>query len=273
VPSLAEVLRQHWPQYERQFGSAILSSHRRAVRAILQCRTAALGGEVYRCLHCHKDHFVYHSCNHRACPQCGHADATEWIERQKLKLLPVMYYLITFTVPEGLRGWLRSHQKIGYSLLLSPLFGFCAAGLLLLALKLVARQPELYRAPVGNQPPLLAVAVRFFFRREVETMASALWPEQKPVFRKEALDLACVIPLLPVATSSAGATKLAITALDKPVDVLLSWFRKRRVRLLLRSKRRWLASADLQRKLTSIFGIPLTVVKNGVRELREQRGA
>jgi len=110
-------------------------------------------------------------------------------------------------------------------------------------------------------------------RREVETMASALWPEQKPVFRKEALDLACVIPLLPVATSSAGATKLAITALDKPVDVLLSWFRKRRVRLLLRSKRRWLASADLQRKLTSIFGIPLTVVKNGVRELREQRGA
>jgi PiT family inorganic phosphate transporter len=43
--------------------------------------------------------------------------------------------------------------EIGYSLLLSPLFGFCAAGLLLLALKLVARQPELYRAPVGNQPP------------------------------------------------------------------------------------------------------------------------
>jgi len=123
VPSLAEVLRQHWPQYERQFGSAILSSHRRAVRAILQCRTAALGGEVYRCLHCHKDHFVYHSCNHRACPQCGHADATEWIERQKLKLLPVMYYLITFTVPEGLRGWLRSHQKIGYSLLLKESAG------------------------------------------------------------------------------------------------------------------------------------------------------
>ena len=121
--SLAEVLRQHWPQYERQFGAQILPSHRRAVQAILACRTRALGGEIYRCADCRKDHFVYHSCNHRACPQCGNADATEWIQRQKLKLLPVPYYLITFTVPEGLRSWLRSHQKLGYSLLLKESAG------------------------------------------------------------------------------------------------------------------------------------------------------
>ena len=116
--SLAEVLRQYWPQYERQLGSAILPSHRRAVQAILQCRTRALGGQVYRCVDCRTDHFVYHSCNHRACPQCGQADAAQWIDRQKGKLLPVPYYLITFTVPEALRGWLRSHQKQGYALLL-----------------------------------------------------------------------------------------------------------------------------------------------------------
>ena len=118
MPSLAEVLLRHWPEYERQFGAQLLPSHRRAVQAILTCRTRALGGEVYRCAACRQDHFVYHSCNHRACPQCGHADATGWIARQKLKLLPVGYYLITFTVPEGLRAWLRSHQKLGYALLL-----------------------------------------------------------------------------------------------------------------------------------------------------------
>jgi hypothetical protein len=118
VVSLAEVLRQHWPQYERLFGSAILPSHRRAVQAILGCRTRALGGQVYRCADCRRDHFVYHSCNHRACPQCGQADAAEWMEGQKLKLLPVPYYLITFTVPKALRAWLRSHQKQGYALLL-----------------------------------------------------------------------------------------------------------------------------------------------------------
>jgi hypothetical protein len=118
VVSLAEVLRQYWPQYERQFGSALLSSHRRAVQAILNCRTPALGGQVFRCVDCRKDHFVYHSCNHRACPQCGQTDAARWVEQQKLKLLPVAYYLITFTVPQGLRKWLRSHQKQGYALLL-----------------------------------------------------------------------------------------------------------------------------------------------------------
>jgi hypothetical protein len=121
VVSLAEVLRRHWPEYQRQF--QILPSHRRAVQSILDCRTRALGGEVYRCKDCRRDHFVYHSCNHRACPQCGHAQATEWIEKQKLKLLPVPYWLITFTVPEGLRAWLKSHQKIGYALLLQQSAG------------------------------------------------------------------------------------------------------------------------------------------------------
>jgi hypothetical protein len=112
---LAEVLRRHWPAYQRQFGSAILPSHRRAVQCLLACRTPQLGGEVYRCPNCRRDHYVYHSCNHRACPQCGQADTTAWIERQKLKLLPVPYYLLTFTVPEGLRSWLRSHQQVGYA--------------------------------------------------------------------------------------------------------------------------------------------------------------
>jgi hypothetical protein len=114
---LAEVLRRHWPAYERKFGARLLPSHRRAVAAILSCRTPALGGQLYQC-ECGKQHFTYHSCNHRACPRCGHADATEWLERQRRRLLPVPYYLVTFTVPEGLRPVIRSHQKILYALLL-----------------------------------------------------------------------------------------------------------------------------------------------------------
>src|SRR5262249_39077025 len=40
--------------------------------------------------------------------------------------------------------------EIGYSLLLSPLFGFVAAALLLLVLKLIVRNPALYREPKGD---------------------------------------------------------------------------------------------------------------------------
>ena len=43
--------------------------------------------------------------------------------------------------------------KIGYSLLLSPMIGFCFAGLLLLAAKYFIRDPALYRSPEGNRPP------------------------------------------------------------------------------------------------------------------------
>jgi len=114
---LAEVLRRHWPAYERKFRARLLPSHRRAVTAILSCRTPALGGQLFRC-ECGRQHFAYHSCNHRACPQCGHADATAWLARQRRRLLPVPYYLVTFTVPSQLRAIIRSHQKDLYPLLL-----------------------------------------------------------------------------------------------------------------------------------------------------------
>ena len=84
--TLAEILRRHWPAYERKFRARLLPSHRRAVTALLSCRTAALGGQFYRC-DCGREHYAWHSCNHRACPRCGHADATEWLHRQRRKLL------------------------------------------------------------------------------------------------------------------------------------------------------------------------------------------
>jgi hypothetical protein len=140
---LAEVLRRHWPAYERKFGARLLPSHRRAVAAILSCRTPVLGGQRYRC-ECGKEHFAYHSCNHRACPRCGHADATEWLERQRRRLLPVPYYLVTFTVPEGLRQSIRSNQKVCYPLLLRESAG---------ALQDVARDHK----DLGAQLGMLAV--------------------------------------------------------------------------------------------------------------------
>ena len=102
-----------------------------------------MGGQLYRC-ECGQEHHACHSCNHRACPQCGHADTTEWLERQRRRLLPVPYYLITFTVPEQLRSIIRSNQKVLYALLLRQSAG---------ALQDVARQHK----DLGAQLGLLAV--------------------------------------------------------------------------------------------------------------------
>ena len=43
--------------------------------------------------------------------------------------------------------------EIGYSLLLSPLFGFVAAGVLLILLRFIVRIPALYQAPTSDAPP------------------------------------------------------------------------------------------------------------------------
>lgn len=120
--ALAEILRRHWPAYEAKFGTKIPPSHRAAVAAILSCRTPALGGQLHGCA-CGRQHYAYHSCGHRACPQCGHEDATAWIGKQKARLLPVPYFLVTFTVPEGLRAVIRSQQKVLYAALFAQSAG------------------------------------------------------------------------------------------------------------------------------------------------------
>jgi PiT family inorganic phosphate transporter len=45
--------------------------------------------------------------------------------------------------------------EIGQALVLSPVFGFCVAALLLLALRFVVRNPALYAEPKGGEPPPL----------------------------------------------------------------------------------------------------------------------
>ena len=123
--TLAEIFRRHWPAYRAQFGNALPPAHRRAAAAILSCRTATRGGQLFRCA-CGAFHFAYHSCGHRACPQCGQGAARDWARRQELKLLPVPYFLVTFTEPEELRETTRAHPQELYAALFAHSAGALA---------------------------------------------------------------------------------------------------------------------------------------------------
>ena len=57
------------------------------------------------------------SCGHRNCPTGQHHTTTEWLDRQRLKLLPVQYFLVTFTLPEHLRALAWNHQRLAYNAL------------------------------------------------------------------------------------------------------------------------------------------------------------
>lgn len=113
-----QLLRRLAPAYLEQFGASMPARHREVLKKILSCRTAKLGGQLFGCPDCSGFHYRYHSCNDRHCPQCGQTDADDWLHRQKGRLLlPVPYFLVTFTVPEEIRHFIRSNQKIALDLL------------------------------------------------------------------------------------------------------------------------------------------------------------
>ena len=117
--SVHEVLCQWAAAYLDQFGAAMPARQREVLQRLLACRTPALGGALHCCPNCQRYHFSYHSCNDRHCPQCGGLDTQQWLADNAALLLPVNYFMVTFTVPEGLRRWIRSHPSLGYDLLLA----------------------------------------------------------------------------------------------------------------------------------------------------------
>jgi hypothetical protein len=129
------------PDYQKRFGPSMPLRHQQVLKKILACRTPALGGQLFQCPDCSAFHYRYHSCNDRHCPQCGQTDADDWLERQEARLLlPAPYFLLTFTVPEALRLFIRSHQQIALDLLFA-----CSAQ----AVQDLALNPRLLGAQLG----------------------------------------------------------------------------------------------------------------------------
>ena len=71
----------------------------RAARALLACRTAALGGHTKRCPAGHVEGVWYNSCRHRVCPQCSWGKVEAWLAAQRERLLPVDHFHVIFTLP------------------------------------------------------------------------------------------------------------------------------------------------------------------------------
>ena len=114
---LADIFRQYGSAYRQKYANQLLPGHRQAMRAIEQCRTEALGGQVYACPACGEVKYSYHSCRNRHCPKCQNDKAQEWLETQQDMLLPVPYFMLTFTLPAALCEIVRSNQNLLYNLL------------------------------------------------------------------------------------------------------------------------------------------------------------
>ena len=137
---LAEVFRRFWPGYRERHGEAVPLAHVRAAEAIIRCRTPECGTVFHRCAACGRWEATPVSCGHRACDGCGGHRAMEWEARQKARLLPVPYHMVTFTVPGEFREMFRANQRLCYDVF----FKECAGALMDLA-----RDPKLLGGEIG----------------------------------------------------------------------------------------------------------------------------
>ena len=127
-PTTAAGVEPQRPRFEvadivREYGEAFRATHHvsheqeKVLRAIEQCRTAALGGHVEACESCGAEQISYNSCRNRHCPKCQGTARAQWLAAERALLLPVPYFHVVFTLPHLLNPLVRVNQRRLYTLL------------------------------------------------------------------------------------------------------------------------------------------------------------
>jgi hypothetical protein len=115
---LAEVVQRHGHRL-----GALSPEERRILRAIVSCRTAALGGHVQTCDHCHHQRIAYNSCRNRHCPKCRGSSCAKWMADRAKELLNVEYFHVVFTLPDTFNSLALSNKRVIYSVLFDAVAG------------------------------------------------------------------------------------------------------------------------------------------------------
>src|SRR5713101_622618 len=113
--TLQTIFQDAFPAYEQTHP---LPAHvRKAARAMMQCRTAALGGHIQACPDGHIARVWYNACRHRSCPQCASLQTERWLARQQARLLAWDHSHVIFTLPHDLHPLWLANVSVMTSLL------------------------------------------------------------------------------------------------------------------------------------------------------------
>ena len=94
------------------------SAQRKVMRAMADCRSAALGGHRDRCDSCGFEHIFWNSCRDRHCPGCGGQARLQWLDARRDEVLDVPYFHVVFTIPAILNVLALYAPAIVYAILL-----------------------------------------------------------------------------------------------------------------------------------------------------------
>ena len=115
---VADVVRAKGRQFLERFKAILSYQQLKAFRAVLRCRTAALGGHKDKCVDCQYEAPIsYNSCRSRSCPKCQAQARRRWLEAQQRDLLNTNYFHVVFTVPHELNPLVLTTPKRFFDLL------------------------------------------------------------------------------------------------------------------------------------------------------------
>ena len=110
---LAKLIKSH--EQDFLYSGQLDKNQFKTFRALIDCRqSSAKQGVLYSCDDCGKMKFIYNSCGNRFCPNCQNHRTSQWLYAQKQKLLPCVYYMITFTLPREFRRVPRAQLPAFY---------------------------------------------------------------------------------------------------------------------------------------------------------------
>ena len=112
---VADVFRTYWDSYTRT--TLVPPLQTKVARDIMRCRTAALGGHLYRCADCNHSEQSYNSCRNRHCPKCQGKETARWVDDRTADLVAVPYFHTVFTLPDTLNILVLSNKRLMYELL------------------------------------------------------------------------------------------------------------------------------------------------------------
>lgn len=113
---MASIINQCANDFRARYDAHLQPLHRRALDAMLACRQHC-GECLIECERCDNHRWLGLSCGHRSCPQCQVNLGEQWFDRQQQKLLPVTYFMVTFTLPRELRTRMWQEQQFTYDIL------------------------------------------------------------------------------------------------------------------------------------------------------------
>ena len=112
---VADIFRRHLEHYRQLH--ALTEGQYDVARAIIACRTAALGGHLDLCTDCGFVTPAYNSCRNRHCPKCQALNQARWVESRLERILPVHYFHLVFTIPSELHSLARNNRAKIFALL------------------------------------------------------------------------------------------------------------------------------------------------------------